>query len=77
MSAARFEPVVATAFALPLRICEMDEIGVAKKESTCPPRKPCMAGPPPLYGTWSRCVFDMPFRSSPARWPALPIPEDA
>ena len=48
MSAARFGPVVAMARALPERICEIEEIGVAKNESTCPPRKPCIAGPPPL-----------------------------
>ena len=46
--AARFRPVVAIARALPERICETDEIGVAKNESTWPPRKPCIAGPPPL-----------------------------
>jgi hypothetical protein len=37
--------------ALPALICAIEETGVAKKELTWPPRKPCIAGPPPLYGT--------------------------
>src|SRR5579864_5590884 len=48
-----------------------------KYTSTSPRRTPTIAGLPPAYGIWVAVAPPRLARSSPARWGALPVPEEA
>ena len=73
----RFAVVTANAFSLPAFICAIELARLSNMNCTCPPSRSCIAGAPPLYGTWTMSTFASDLKSSPARCPALPLLPDA
>ncbi|MNS82878.1 hypothetical protein D3C72_1166370 [compost metagenome] len=70
----RLSVVTAIAFSLPERMFGAAVARLSKLKSTWPDSSASCAGLPPLYGM---CTAKMPasfLNSSPARWPALPLP---
>src|SRR5258705_3363123 len=74
-AAGRFGPVDPRARSLPAFTCGVAVVAEANTDGICPPSRSLIAGPPPLYGTWTRLAFAVSRNSSPARLPALPIPD--
>jgi hypothetical protein len=48
-----------------------------KVASTVPASRSCIAGAPPLYGTWTALVPVSCQNSSAVRWSDVPLPADA
>ena len=70
--AERFVPVDPSARSLPDFTCGVAVVAEANTDGICPPSRSLIAGPPPLYGTWTRLACAVSRKSSPARCPALP-----
>ncbi len=67
----------ARSLSLPAFTCAIAAGKPEKKKSTCSPRRSFRAGPAPLYGTWVMLVLLRSLSSSPAKWPGVPVPDDA
>ena len=71
----RFAPVTASARMRPSRMKPVAVGALAISDGTWPATRSFIAGPPPRNGTWFSRAPLRAFRSSPARWPALPTPD--
>src|SRR5882672_4138279 len=67
----------ASSFNVPALTCATAAGNPEKKKSTCPPRRSFKAGPAPLYGTWVMFVLLRSLSNSPAKWPGVPVPDEA
>ena len=65
--------VTASAFTRPARTCVSEEARLSNISWICPPMRSCIAGAAPLYGMCVICTPASDLKSSPARWPALPV----
>ena len=65
--------VTASAFSLPALTCAIALARLSNMNCVSPASSACVAGAPPLYGTWTMSVPVSTLNSSPARWPALPL----
>ncbi|MNN54619.1 hypothetical protein D3C81_1694420 [compost metagenome] len=69
--------VTASGRSLPALMCWRLEATLAKNSGTCPAMTSVIAGPPPLYGTWSRSTLARCSNSTPDRCCAEPLPDEA
>jgi hypothetical protein len=70
----RLSVVTASPRTRPAFTCGIAVEGEAKTSCTSFESSAVIAGAPPLYGTCTIFTLAMLWRSSAARWPALPLP---
>src|SRR6266545_202409 len=65
--------VTASARSLPAFTCGIALARLSNISCVSPASSACVAGAPPLNGTWTIAAAVSTLKSSPARWPALPV----